>query len=43
VTVEVLNVALFKFLLKVNIGILKIVGVQEEKRGGAGRTNLKIN
>jgi len=37
----VLNVALFKFLLKVNVGILKIVGVQEEKCGGAGRTSLQ--
>ena len=33
VTVEVLNIALFKFLLKVNVEIFKIVGVQEEKRG----------
>jgi len=39
--VEVLNVALFKILLKVNVGIFEIVGVQEEKRGGAGRTSLQ--
>jgi len=42
VTVEVLNVALFKLLLKVNVGIFKIVGVQEEKRGCAGRRSLKV-
>ena len=28
---EVLNVALLKLLLKVNVGIFKIVGVQEEE------------
>jgi len=33
VTVEGLNVALFKLLLKVNVGIFKIVGMKEEKHG----------
>jgi len=37
VTVEVLKVVLFKFLLKVNVGIFKIMKVQGEKRGDAGR------
>jgi len=31
VTVEVLNIALFKLLLKVNVEIFKIVGMQEEE------------
>jgi len=33
---------LFKLLLKVNVEIFKIVGVQEEKCGGAGRRSLLV-
>jgi len=31
---------LLKLKVKVNVGIFKIVGVQEEKCGGAGRRSL---
>jgi len=34
---EMQNGALFKLYVKVNVRIFKIVGVQEEKREGAGR------
>jgi len=35
-------VLLFKLEIKVNLEILKIMGVQEEKRGGAGRRSQKF-